>query len=107
MATAPEPVLPEMTGASTPRLDDAGIVTMPTRKRATQPVRIGWHKDEVHVVRHQAPGPHLDATARQFAGSRSSAVSRYVPGFMTRRAASCSAGHRGSIKPLQMNPNRL
>ncbi len=55
-----EPPLREVTSAFTPRLDDAGIVTIRTRKRAAQPIRIGWHKDEVHVVRHQAPGPHLD-----------------------------------------------
>jgi hypothetical protein len=49
-----------MNAASAPRLDDAGIATMHTRKRAAQPVRIGRHQDEVHVVRHQAPGPHFD-----------------------------------------------
>ena len=33
---------------------------MHPRQRAAQPVRIGRHQNEVHVVRHQAPGPHLD-----------------------------------------------
>ena len=33
---------------------------MRPRKRAAQPVRVGRHQDEVHMVRHQAPGPHLD-----------------------------------------------
>ena len=55
-----EAVLPEMTAAFAPRLDDSGIVTMHARKCAAQPVRIGRHQDEVDVVRHQAPDPHLD-----------------------------------------------
>ena len=33
---------------------------MHPRERAAQAVRIGRHEDEMHVVRHQAPGPHLD-----------------------------------------------
>ncbi len=33
---------------------------MHARKRAAQPVGIGRHQDQVDVVRHQAPGPHLD-----------------------------------------------
>ena len=33
---------------------------MHPRQRAAQSVRIGWHQDEMYVVRHQAPGPHLD-----------------------------------------------
>src|SRR5437879_1109624 len=55
-----EPALPEMTAAFAPRLDDSRIVTMHPRERAAQPVRVGRHEDEVHMVRHQAPGPHLD-----------------------------------------------
>src|SRR5882757_7377118 len=55
-----EPALPEMTAAPAPRLDDAGIASMHARQGAAEPVRIGRHQDEVDVVRHQAPGPHLD-----------------------------------------------
>jgi RHS repeat-associated protein len=55
-----EPALPEMTAALAPRLDRAGIATMHPRQRPAQPVGIGRHQDQVHVVRHQAPGPHLD-----------------------------------------------
>ena len=55
-----EPALPEMTAALAPRLDDAGIAAMHARQRAAQPVGIGRHQDEMHMVRHQAPGPHLD-----------------------------------------------
>ena len=33
---------------------------MHPRERAPQPIRIGRHQDEMHVVRHQAPSPHLD-----------------------------------------------
>src|ERR1700722_1704143 len=59
MATAAEPALPEMTAAFAPRLDDAGIAAMHPRERTAQPVGIRRHQDEVHMVRHQAPGPHL------------------------------------------------
>jgi hypothetical protein len=33
------------------------------RQRAAQPVGIGRHQDQMHMVRHQAPGPDLDGTA--------------------------------------------
>jgi hypothetical protein len=59
MATAPND-RPEMTAAFAPCLDDAGIATMHPRECAAQTVWIGRYVDEVHVVRHQAPGPHLD-----------------------------------------------
>ena len=55
-----EPAPPEMSAALASRLDDAGIAAMGPRQRAAQPVRIGRHQNEVYVVRHQAPGPHLD-----------------------------------------------
>ena len=55
-----EPALPEMTATFATRLNDTGITTMHPRKCAAQPVRIGRHQDEVHVVRHQAPGPYFD-----------------------------------------------
>ena len=55
-----EAALPEMTAAFAPRLDHAGIATMRPRQRPAQPVGIGRHQNEVDVVRHQAPGPHLD-----------------------------------------------
>jgi hypothetical protein len=48
-----------MTGAFAARLNDAGIAPMHARQRAAQAVRIGRHQDQMHVVRHQAPGPHL------------------------------------------------
>jgi hypothetical protein len=56
----PDKLSDEMTAASAPRVDDAGIATMHTRKRAAQSIRIGRHQDGVDVVRHQAPGPHFD-----------------------------------------------
>src|SRR3954454_18908258 len=52
-----EPALPEMAAAFAPRLDDPGISSMHACKGAPQSVRIGGCEDEVHVVRHQAPGP--------------------------------------------------
>jgi hypothetical protein len=55
-----ESALPEMSAAFAARLDDAGIGAMHARQRTAQPVGIGRHQDKVHVVRHQAPGPHLD-----------------------------------------------
>src|SRR5882757_8058518 len=64
-----EPPLPEMTAASAPRMNDAGIAPMHGRERAAQAVGIGRHENEMHVVGHQAPGPHFDvrgpATLRQ------------------------------------------
>lgn len=55
-----EPALPEMPALLAPRLNDAGIGAMDPRQRTAKPVGIGWHQDQVHVVRHQAPGPDLD-----------------------------------------------
>jgi hypothetical protein len=47
------------------------------RERAAQPVRIGRHQDEVHMVRHQAPGPHRDADVAAMFGEQV-AVERIV-----------------------------
>ena len=55
-----EPALPEMSAALAPRLEDAGIAAVHPRQRAAQPVGIGRHQDQMRVVRHQAPRPHLD-----------------------------------------------
>ena len=65
-----EPALPEMAAALAPRLDDAGIAAMDPRQRAAQPIRIGRHQDQVHVVRHQAPGPHLDIRGAAILGEQ-------------------------------------
>jgi len=59
-----EPALPEMAAAFAPCLDDAGIASMHARECAAQPVGIGRHQDQMHVVRHQAPSsnfPHWAA----------------------------------------------
>jgi hypothetical protein len=55
-----ETPLPEMAGSSAPRMNGAGITPMHRRQRPAQPVRIGGHQDEVHVVGHQAPRPDRD-----------------------------------------------
>ena len=49
-----------MTGAAAPRMDDARIAPMHDRKRAPQPVGVGRHQDQMDMIGHQAPGPHLD-----------------------------------------------
>jgi len=59
-----------MTGAFPSRLDNAGVTTMDTRKCAAQLVGIGRHEDEMHVVRHQAPGPYLDARRAAMCGEQ-------------------------------------
>jgi hypothetical protein len=41
-------------------LGNAGTVATHTCKRAAQPVWIGWHENQIHIVRNQAPRPHLD-----------------------------------------------
>jgi len=48
-----------MPGALAPRVDGACITPMHRGKRAAQAVRIGWHQDQMHVIGHQAPRPHL------------------------------------------------
>ena len=65
-----EPALPEMAAALAPRLDHAGIAPMHPRQRPAQPVGVGRHQDQVHVVRHQAPGPHLDAGGTAMLGEQ-------------------------------------
>src|SRR5258708_28906826 len=55
-----EPALPEMPGAPTAGVNNAGIAAVHGRKRLAQPVAIGRHQDEMHMVGHQAPGPDLD-----------------------------------------------
>ena len=55
-----ETALPEMTGALAPRVNDTGIAAMHARERAAQPVAIARRQNEMHVVGHQAPGPHGD-----------------------------------------------
>ena len=82
-----EPALPEMAGAFAPRLDDAGIAAMHPRQRAAQAVGIGRHQDQVHVVRHQAPGPHLDLGGAAMLGEQV-AIERIV----VRRRRRCARG---------------
>jgi len=55
-----EPALPEMAGALAPRMDDAGITAVHGGKRPEKAIGIRRHQDEVDVVGHQAPGPHVD-----------------------------------------------
>jgi|HubBroStandDraft_5_1064220.scaffolds.fasta_scaffold125121_1 hypothetical protein len=55
-----EAALPEMTGALASRLNGAGITAVDPRQRTPQPVGIGRHQNEVHMVRDQTPGPHFD-----------------------------------------------
>jgi hypothetical protein len=49
-----------MPGAPPPRMNDAGMATMHGGQRPPQPVRVERHQHEMHMVGHQAPGPHLD-----------------------------------------------
>jgi hypothetical protein len=65
-----EAALPEMTAAFASRLDDAGVAAVHPRQRAAQSVGIGWDQNEMHVVRHQAPGPHLDLRLAAMGGEQ-------------------------------------
>jgi hypothetical protein len=56
----PEAALPEMAGAFAPGMNDASVATMHRCERAPQPVDIGRHQNEMHMIGHQAPGPHRD-----------------------------------------------
>ena len=56
----PEPALPEMPGAPPPRMNAARVAPMHAGQRPPQPVGVERHQDEMHVVGHQAPRPHLD-----------------------------------------------
>ena len=66
-----------MTSAFAPALDRAGIGPMHAREGAAQPVRVGRHQDQMHMVRHQAPGPHLDVGGLAI-GREQIAVARIV-----------------------------
>jgi hypothetical protein len=59
-----------MPGALAARLYDSGIAAMHARQRAAQAVRIGRDKDQMHVVRHQAPGPDFDPGRATMAGEQ-------------------------------------
>ena len=54
-----EAALPEMPAAPAARMNDAGVAAVHGGQRPAQPVGIGRHQDEMHMVGHQAPGPHL------------------------------------------------
>jgi hypothetical protein len=45
-------------------------ISMISRQRTAQPVGIGRHQDQVHVVWHQAPGPDLDRRAPAMCGEQ-------------------------------------
>ena len=49
-----------MAGAPAPRRDDARIAPMHGGERPAQPVGVGRHQDEMHMVGHQTPRPHVD-----------------------------------------------
>jgi hypothetical protein len=55
-----EATLPEMPGALAPSVNDARVTPVHRRQRAPQPIGVGRDQDQVHMVRHQAPRPHLD-----------------------------------------------
>jgi len=56
-----EAPLPEMPGAESAPMDDAGIASMHRRQRAAQPVRVARGQDEMDMIGHEAPGPDFDA----------------------------------------------
>jgi len=55
-----EAALPEMAAAFAPRVNEAGVTPVDGRQRAAQGVAVAAHQDEMHMVRHQAPGPHCN-----------------------------------------------
>jgi len=72
-----EAPLPKMTAALASRLNDAGVTAVHPRQRTAQPVGIGRDQNEMHMVRHQAPGPHFDRGLAGM-GSQQVAVQRIV-----------------------------
>src|SRR6185295_13682367 len=72
-----ESALPEMPRALAPALDDSGIGAMHPRQRPAQAVPVGWHQNEMDVVRHQAPGPDLDRS-RLALGGEQVAIERII-----------------------------
>ncbi len=56
-----EAALPEVAGALLPGVDAAGIAAMHRRQHAPQGVFLARDQDQVHMVGHQHPGPHLHA----------------------------------------------
>lgn len=79
-----KPPLPEMAGALASRLDGSSIASMHTGQRAAQTVRIGRHEDQMHVVWHQAPSPHLDP--RRFAIRREQIAIERIVALLEERA---------------------
>jgi hypothetical protein len=58
-------------------VDDACVAPVHRRERAAQAVVVMRHQDEMHVVRHQAPGPHGDVSGAAMLGQQV-AVERVV-----------------------------
>jgi hypothetical protein len=56
-----EAALPEVARAALARVDMAGVTATDRRQGPAQPIRVGREEDHVHMVRHQHPGPDLDA----------------------------------------------
>jgi len=77
MATAPKRFCQKMTAALASRLNNAGVATVHPRQRAAQPVGIGRDQNEMHMVRHQAPGPHFHRGLAAM-GSEQIAIQRIV-----------------------------
>jgi hypothetical protein len=46
-----ETALPEMTGASAPSMDDAGVAAVHARECAPQPIGVGRYQDKMHQGR--------------------------------------------------------
>ena len=63
-----EATLPEMPGALQPGVDMAGIAAVDRRQNPPQSVRLGRDQDQVDMVGHENPGPHLHARRRRVLG---------------------------------------
>ena len=88
-----EAALPKVAGALATRVNDAGIATMHGGKRAARPVGIGRHQNEMHMVGHQAPGPHRDVRGARMLAEQV-AIERIVGvGEKRPRAAVAALGH--------------
>jgi hypothetical protein len=56
-----EPALPQVAGHPEACVDIAGVVPVDIPEGTPQAIRIGRDHDDMHVIGHQAVGPHFNA----------------------------------------------
>lgn len=72
-----------MAGPTVPGVDKAGIAPVRIGKGPAQPVFVGWHDDDVDMVRHQAITP--DFRPGPLCGLRQKVAVKRVVGILEKR----------------------